>query len=164
MKDMKGHKIFIGGIQGSGKTHAAKFIIKTHFKKAIGLRVTPDFDDIENIKLIESVGSGPEKLRSDLEELAGMLVEDGKQVMEKKKALPDFDVLIIDEFDLMFRANADLTPNLNDLMLMHRHYKISIIMIKKDFTNIFCNTFHVLMSNFRCYYSEFTLKRKAFIL
>jgi len=123
----KGQKTFVGGVQGSGKTYFTKWLVKKKFRKGIGVRLTPDFDDVENITLVQTSGD----VGSDVEQVAGELIKDGKKVMEGEKRMPGFDVFVVDEADLIFRNNFDLGPNMQNLILMHRHYKIGLVFITR---------------------------------
>ena len=129
--DLKNHKIFIGGIQGSGKTTLAKYLI-SKFKRAVCIRITPDYDDVDNIVLVKPSGS----YQDDLEDLATMLVKQGKAFEEKKIKEMPYDLLVIDEADLAFRGNHDLGPSMLDLVAMHRHYGLGIIFITRRIQDI----------------------------
>jgi DNA polymerase III delta prime subunit len=127
MNDLKGKKIFVGGIQGSGKTEFAKYLIKNKFKLAIGLRLTPDFDDIKNIHLVNPT----KDLLNTFEALCSSLVNEGSKFMNGEIKKTTYDVLVIDEADLLFRNSADLGTNARKIMLMHRHFGLSVILITR---------------------------------
>jgi hypothetical protein len=117
MENLREKKIFIGGIQGSGKTHAARILIQKHFATALIMRVTPDFDGI--------VQKGC-KLKQ-----ASLVRATGKPYMEVAEAMAESivkghikpEVIVFDEADLLFQSHAELMPYMNELVIKHRHFK-----------------------------------------
>lgn len=120
-------KIFVGGIQGSGKTHLARHLARTRYKKSVGIRFTPDFDSVDGMVLIQP---GPDP-RATVERVAGELCKIGRDVMEGRRAAHEYDAFFVDEADMIFRGNYDIGPNFGELMLMHRHYKIALILMTR---------------------------------
>lgn len=129
--NLKDHKIFIGGLQGSGKTTLAKKLIGK-FKKAISIRITPDYDDVDNLVLV----SPKKTYADDLEDIAQILCHEGEAYEEKKIPLPTYDLFVIDEADLAFRGNYDLGMNMLKLIAMHRHYGMAIMFITRRIQDI----------------------------
>lgn len=125
-KTFRNHKIFIGGLQGSGKTVCARFLMEK-FDRPVAVRMTSDFDDIKHLTLVDG-GSNPKQ--STIELLEG-IVADGKKVENKEKKVPFFDAVFIDEADLIFMGNHDIPPIVQNLIAMHRHYKVAIILITR---------------------------------
>jgi DNA helicase HerA-like ATPase len=126
-KGFRGAKIFIGGIQGSGKTELGKFLVKKHFRKVVSIRVTRDYDSIPNMVLIQ-----PSKNHADdLESLAKYLREQGKLYESGRIPEMPYDCLLVDEADLFFSTNFDIRENMNDLILLHRHYDLAIVFITR---------------------------------
>jgi hypothetical protein len=121
-------KIFIGGIQGSGKTWAGRYLVSRTFKHTIGVRITRDFDDLKNITLVEG-GNNPQYV---LEQLAHQLIILGKMHEKNAKDNPmPYDCLLVEEADLFFQNNFEIGAAMNDLILMHRHYGLAIIFITR---------------------------------
>lgn len=134
IKNLNDVKIFIGGIQGSGKTVCAKWLIKNKFKHALGIRLSADFDEMKNVTLVKPTGDLLEQLENMCATLNdwGRLYEDGKI---KKNEIP-YDCLVIDEADMIFRSNYDIKKQLTELIAMHRHYGIAIIFITRRLQDI----------------------------
>lgn len=128
MQDFKNQKVFIGGIQGSGKTVFARWLVKNRYSRAIGIRETKDFDDIPNMVLVER---GQSDRLVAIEHIAKMLVEIGREVEEGKRTKHEFEALVIDEADLYFKSNFDIGHYMSDLVAMHRHYKIALVFITR---------------------------------
>lgn len=122
----KSRKVFIGGIQGSGKTQAARWLADRVFKRCIAVRYTPDFDDLPNVDLLDAVGDG----RAQIEQVADFLIREGRAYMNQRKK-PTYDCWIIDEADMVFRSGQLTVPSVNDLVLMHRHYGLSLVFITR---------------------------------
>lgn len=113
MLDLKDYKHSIFGIQGSGKTVLAKFLMRG-FKKPVVYRVNADFDS-ENVYLYRPV------------DLYGELNNFCKWLKDS-----DNDLFILDEADLFLSSNNLLNyPELNDLVINHRHYKKTMIFISR---------------------------------
>lgn len=115
MLDLVGQKVCIFGIQGSGKTHFAKSIMRG-FKKPTVYGVTADFDN-ENVYLYR-----PKDMYGEFDNFVRWF---NKEV--------DNDLLILDEADLFFSSNADLSkyPNFNELILKHRHMGKTVMLISR---------------------------------
>lgn len=123
---MRGRKVFIGGIQGSGKTQAAKYIVRNCFNNAIMLRFTPDFDNVKNIDRVQREGDAVEQLRG----IARYLIADGKRYMEEGKK-PRYDCWVIDEADLVMKSGLLQLDELHDIVAMHRHYDLAVIFVTR---------------------------------
>jgi len=129
-KEFKNKKMLITGLQGSGKTQLAKYLSNKKFRRPIGIRVSADFDSLNNITLIEGDYNN---LSNQLEKLAQYLCVEGRKIEGDKNAhlkIP-YDCLVIDEADLVFKNRYDIGQCLNELMLKHRHYGIAIIIITR---------------------------------
>lgn len=126
MNKMKGRKIFIGGIQGSGKTQAAKYLVRKCFKRGIMLRFTPDFDDVDNVDRVAREGDPVEQMRA----IARFLIREGEAFMEKG-VKPTYDVWVIDEADLIMRSGLLQLDEMHDIVAMHRHYGIAVIFVTR---------------------------------
>jgi hypothetical protein len=122
---LDGKKIFIGGIQGSGKTQLAKKLCEK-FRSVVSIRVTPDYDTVPNITLVNAGGMKPEEA---LELVAQELCKEGREYEAKKILAPRFDCLLIDEGDLFFKNSV--SRFMNELILLHRHYGVAIIIITR---------------------------------
>ena len=117
MTNFQGKKIAIFGIQGSGKTHMAKWLVRKHFKKAIVYKVTEDWDNEQVFRY------SPKNKIGEFEDF-------GKFVLRAAKE-GKIDCVVIDEADMFFRTNYDLSPDWNELILMHRHLNIAIVLISR---------------------------------
>lgn len=114
MINPKNHKITICGLQESGKTYYSKELIKRNRMRV--LVVTPHKHDFER---------EPDNFY--------VFKEFGAQYMDRifgkakdlcKKGL--FDGLLIDEFDVLFRNNFDVTEIGSDIFANHRHYQMML--------------------------------------
>lgn len=123
----KDAKIFIGGIQGSGKTYAGRWLAATQFENVIGFRRTRDFDDLKNMVLIEPTNNP----QVDAEKLAEKMVAWGKLYEAGKIKKMPYDCILWDELDLYFQNNYEIGPAMNDLILMHRHYGLAMVFITR---------------------------------
>lgn len=117
--DFIGKKILVTGIQGSGKTYYTKWFIKKYFKKTITYRVTSDFDK-ENVYLYRPAEN----------QVLGEFKEFGKHVRNLAKD-GKISCCVVDEADLFFHNNFEISEEWNDLILMHRHYGLTIIFITR---------------------------------
>lgn len=120
--DLTGKKIGIFGIQGSGKTILARKLIRS-FRKPIVYEVNPDFRN-DNCMIYKPANLTP----ALLDAFCGKV----KQLALKKKC----DCFVIDEFDMFCQGNLSIPPNLNDLVLNHRHYGLAIIFISRRLQDI----------------------------
>jgi hypothetical protein len=126
LEGFKSRKVFIGGIQGSGKTQAARWLADRAFKKCIAVRYTPDFDDLPNVDLIDAVGDG----QAQVEQVAEFLIREGRAYMNHGKK-PTYDCWLLDEADMVFKSGMLTVSAVNDLVLMHRHYGLSLVFITR---------------------------------
>jgi len=115
MLDLQNNKIAIFGIQGSGKTYLAKYLIRNF--KTLVYEVNPDYRDTNAY-----VYQGSKTLQ-DLNKFC----ENVKELALKRK----INAFLLDEADLFFRSNYDLQPNLNDLVINHRHYNLALFFISR---------------------------------
>lgn len=128
MRDFKNHKVFVGGLQGSGKTVFVRWLVKNRYRRAIGIRETKDFDDVPNMVLVER---GEADRLVAIEQIAKMLVDIGKEVESGKREHHEFDALVIDEADLYFKSNWDIGYFMSNLVAMHRHYKLALVFVTR---------------------------------
>lgn len=112
--DLTNHKTAIFGLQGSGKTQLSKTLLKA-FRKPAVYRVTPDFDN-ENVYLLQ-----PNSIEGDFDKHVKWFIHS------------PCDVLLVDEADLFLGNNFDLRkfPNFHELILKHRHFGKSLILISR---------------------------------
>lgn len=106
--DFKEHKTCIFGIQGSGKSELARFIVKKHFKTPLLYKVNPDWDNQKNVLIYE-----PKNVMNEFEYFCSFA---RKKAMDGK-----IDCIILDEADLFIEWNYQLKEDLHDLILNHRH-------------------------------------------
>lgn len=115
--NLKEMKIFVGGIQGSGKTELAKYLA-TNFKKAIVF--TPHSDDWKKEKVFIYEAKNP---RGDLPEFCNAV-----KIMAKEKKI---QLVIFDDADLLFQSNMDIPLSLRDLHINHRHYNLALMFVSR---------------------------------
>ncbi len=111
MIDYHRHKTAIFGIQESGKTYFAQHEYK-QFKKPIVFVVNKD-DKWHKLPRLYVYEADRNNIQEDFKKFikwAHKLALEGK-----------IDLLIIDEADLFIRTNWDIEPELQDLILNHRH-------------------------------------------
>ena len=109
--NLKDRKFTIMGIQGSGKTVLGK-IISRYFHTLV---YTPHAHDWTKEKVVMIT---PMSLRKSF-------VDGIEEVMKFFKA-SKYDLLLIDEADMIFRTKFDIKPISNDMIINHRHYKKAI--------------------------------------
>lgn len=96
------------GIQGSGKTVLSQHIAQHHRT----LVYTPHARDWKGVKKVHIIT--PESLKKPFS--AG--IEDVMAFFKKSR----FDMLIIDEADMIFKTKFDIKRVSNDMIINHRHY------------------------------------------
>jgi len=131
-------KMFIGtdslkqlvyGIQGSGKTHYSKEQIKEHNYTVLCFQVHPkDFED-EPDNFIVYKASNKDEMGNPIytKEDFDVFCMYGKELAKQGQ----IDGLLIDEMDLLFQNNWDLSPQFNDLIINHRHQGCFVIGITR---------------------------------
>lgn len=117
MINIQDKKICIFGIQGSGKTELAKHIIR-YFQKPMIYEVNPDMRDT-NAYIYR-----PKSLTVD--ELDEFCLK-----IKKLAKIGKINLFVIDEADIFFRSNFHLMPNINDLIVNHRHYNLALMFISR---------------------------------
>lgn len=129
--NVTGKKVFVGGIQGSGKTQFTRVLVSTKFKNAITLRISDDYDDLKNITQVDAFYLSAKQQKELFENMCGEIVKLAKAFKDGKIAKMPYDCLLIEEADLFVQNNFDIGANLNHLILMHRHYDLSLIMVSR---------------------------------
>ena len=117
MIDVQNKKLCIFGIQCSGKTELAKHIIR-HFQKPMIYEVNPDMRNT-NAYIYR-----PTSLT--LDELDEFCLK-----VKKLAKLGKINLFVLDEADMFFRSNFDLMPKMNDLIINHRHYNLSLLFVSR---------------------------------
>lgn len=117
MLDLSEHKTCIFGIQGSGKTYFSTKAIE-QFKRPLIYRVSADYDNIKGVYLYK-----PKDKTKEFNEFMDYAL---KLAQDKK-----IDCIVIDEADMFFSNNFQLKESTNELVLMHRHYKVALIFISR---------------------------------
>ncbi len=129
-EDLKGKKITIMGLTGTGKTTLAKYIAKKfktlvytpHITK-IGDQIKSEWDK-ENVFLYY-----PENFYDDFPIVCDFV--------KKKANEGKIDLFVIDEFDMLYRNNFQVDQSFIDLSINHRHYgNLSILAITRRPQNI----------------------------
>lgn len=118
--DFKGRKIDIFGIQGSGKTHFARRFIQ-NFKKPIVYGVHPEDFERPDVKCYLYKPKG---------DVVAEFPTFFKNALSGAKR-GRFDAIFIDEADMFFRENYELDKDMNDAVLNHRHYDLSLVFISR---------------------------------
>lgn len=111
--ELAGVKTCIFGIQGSGKTQLARKIVKS-FKRPAVYRATADFDG-DDVFSIE-----PGDRQKDLDAFC-------KFVVEKR----EFDCVVFDEADQLFRNYQAFGSWTLRLLAEHRHIGVAVILIAR---------------------------------
>lgn len=146
--DISNKKIGIFGIQGSGKTHFARELLKS-FRKPFIYRLTGDFDNLDNALIFKQT----EKY-ADLDLFLA--------AAKKKGIMGEIDAVVLDEADL-FLTEARISQGLmNEMVLMHRHFNLAFILISRapqDIPRKVFESCHFII-NFKC---DAPLIRKKFI-
>ncbi len=114
-------KVCVFGIQGSGKTQFVKRLILDEFKKPIVYRMSEDFDKMLN--KIHLYVPQPNKEMDEFEFFSKYVLN----LAQQKK----IDCVVIDEADLFFQSNWHINEHFRNLVLKHRHYGVSIILISR---------------------------------
>jgi len=111
LPDIQGQKMIICGLQGSGKTHYVKELLKHHkYKTLVYAPHEYDFKDMPDAVMLVI----PNDYYGDIEkfmQIAGELARKG-----------EIDGVVIDEFDMLYKSTASLGRHATDIMLNHRHY------------------------------------------
>ncbi len=109
-------KVLICGVQGSGKTHLARFLVR-RFSPYTAMVYTPFPDEweAENVVLARP--------RDFVAEMPAWVMA--------FKASRKLKVLVIDEADLLFRHHFDTNEQIRDLVIGHRHYGKTLIFVTR---------------------------------
>jgi len=114
--NLESRKFGIYGIQGSGKSYFAKNHVVNKLFPGRALVITSlgyEWQDAGTKCFFIQP-----KFVQELDEIAAKAKQ--KAIQGKLK------LLLIDEADEWFRTNFDVTPNLRDLVLKHRHYGLAL--------------------------------------
>lgn len=117
---LKNTKIIIMGIQGSGKTELAKKLTRA-FKKPMAYIMHKD--DMAHVPKHTAIIEADAKTIEELDTVCANVILLGK----KGKV----DALFIDEADMFLNGNIVLPRNINDLVINHRHYGLSVVLITR---------------------------------
>lgn len=121
----KSTKIFIGGIQGSGKTHLAKSKIIPAFNHVIVYAVHPiDFQDVQHADTKVLI---PNDYSMETLDKTSKTIKE----MAKKGAC---DLFILDEADLFLpqdKRTLQKYTNFYDILINHRHYNLATVLISR---------------------------------
>lgn len=117
LPNLRNRKFAIMGIQGSGKTVLARFLA-SHFKTLV---YTPHGHDWVKARKVHIVT--PLSMKRHF--VDGM--EDVAKFFKKSK----FDMLVVDEADMIFRTKFDIKPAMNDLVINHRHYNKALGLVTR---------------------------------
>lgn len=115
--DIQNKKIGIFGIQGSGKTHFARELLK-QFRAPFIYRLTGDFDNVENAVIFKQT----DKYR-DLD----LFLATAKIWGTNGKV----DAIVLDEADLFMTESRLAEGLMNEMVLMHRHFNLAFILISR---------------------------------
>jgi hypothetical protein len=127
--NIKNQKITICGLQGSGKTHYSKDLIKKHNYNV--LVFSPHKHDFKN-EPDNFLYYSPDKPLSQYSSKA--LIEEFDTFLNYAVKLSKdnlIDGVLIDEFDMLFRSNYDISGRFNDVIINHRHYNLFLIGITR---------------------------------
>lgn len=124
--NVKQTKFCVVGMQGSGKTHFTKSIIKL-FKNPLVYGVYPFEWENESKKIKMFVPNDLTLIAFN--DFAGNLI---KEQVENKT----YDCLFIDDADLFFKNNFDLYPNINRLFISQRQLGLTLIFASKRPQNL----------------------------
>lgn len=113
-------KITVVGIQGSGKTELAK-LLTSKFKKPYWYLI--HLDDLDRMPPNTRVVCSINKDIKELDKLCEIIIDYAKRGL--------VDCLIIDETDMFISGNRPLPKHLNDLVINHRHYGLSVIFVTR---------------------------------
>lgn len=119
--DIRNKKILIGGIQGSGKTHLAKYLSK-FFKCAVYTPHGAEWRDTKAVLL------KPDDFITDFNFFCKFI----KLQAIKKKV----NCFIIDEADMLFKTHFSSPSAFRDLVINHRHYKLTLIFVTRRLQDI----------------------------
>jgi hypothetical protein len=123
MVDFRKHKTCIFGIQGSGKTYFAQNICQ-QFKRPIVL-VLNDDDLKDWMKVPRLYVYKINKRLDSREEFKSKFMP----LVYKNAQKGKIDAVFIDEADMFFNNNYDLSPEINDLVMNHRHIGDGVALI-----------------------------------
>jgi hypothetical protein len=108
-------KIFVGGIQGSGKSYFTANNLIPSFHNPVIYGVHPsDYKECGNhAKVLIPRNTTIDELNKNC------------QLIKKMAIKGECDAFVIDEADMFFNSNFDVNKyeHINDLILNHRHYK-----------------------------------------
>lgn len=119
-------KITLIGMQGSGKTHGSKKLVRA-FKKPLVYGVYPQEWTSEPDKI--KIYIPKDYTMQTFEEFAGALIKE----QEKNKT---YDCLFIDDADLFFNNNFANYPNTNRLFISQRQLGLTLIFASKRPQNL----------------------------
>lgn len=106
---LRATKFTIMGIQGSGKTVLARFIAR-RFRTLVYSPHAHDWTNERKVHLI-TPASINKKFEDGIEQVVKFFVDS------------KFDLLVLDESDLLFRTKFDIKREANNLIVNHRHIK-----------------------------------------
>jgi len=127
----KGHKIMISGVQGTGKTNMARYLITRISNHAVALRNVTHYDAMPDKLMTLIDRDRAEDDGEQLERIAKTLVTQYEAWLDDNGDKPKIDTLVVDEAEMFFDHVASLKPYVKELMMKHRHYGITIIMITR---------------------------------
>lgn len=127
--NIKDKKITICGIQGSGKTYYSKQLVKkNNFNVLVFSPHKHDFiNEPDNFIYYAPDKPLAEYGTRDLIAEFDIFLGFAKSLALKNQ----IDGVFIDEFDLMFRSNYDISGKFNDIILNHRHYNLFVLGITR---------------------------------
>jgi len=118
--DLNEKKFLVAGLQGTGKTYLVKRLARFFTNVAV---YTPHPDEWKASAVVVF----------DMDDF----VEDFSTVTKLlKKFKTRFDCLIIDEADMLFETQFDVEKTLNDIIINHRHYGLSVMFSTRRPQNI----------------------------
>ena len=119
--DLKEKKIVIAGLTGCGKTYLSKKITKK-FKTLVYTPHRYEWQK-ENVYLYV-----PKDFYEEFEDIA-------KKVKKYAKE-GKITMFMIDEFDLLLQNKSKIPPAFLDLLINHRHYGLSIMLVTRRIQNL----------------------------
>lgn len=120
MLKIDNQKCAILGLQGSGKTYFAKQIVKENNYNV--LVYSPHIDDFKD-EPDNFIFYKYKDFYNDFERFIEHVIELGKK--------KEINGVLIDEFDMLFKGNADMKRMFTDLIVNHRHYNLFVIGISR---------------------------------
>ena len=120
--DFREKKTLILGIQGSGKSHFARWLIGAFYNPLI-YRVTDDFDNVNEQGKAPPTIFKPTDKYLDLD----LFIQTAKRLGTNKK----IDAVFFDELDLFLTDTRLGQGFMNELVLMHRHFNLAFVGISR---------------------------------